>query len=61
MEGVFLPGDSTAVLRRHPVPEPGHGQVLIEVGASGICGSDIGYIYRGHKGYRGVDGPAYRG
>ncbi|MER6816887.1 zinc-binding dehydrogenase [Spirillospora sp. NPDC000708] len=61
MEGVFLPGDSTAVLRESDVPEPGHGQVLIEVGASGICGSDIGYIYRGYKGYRGVDGPAYRG
>ncbi|HEY8481830.1 MAG TPA: zinc-binding dehydrogenase [Spirillospora sp.] len=61
MKGVFLPGDSTAVLRDYPVPEPGHGQVLVEIGASGICGSDIGYIYRGYKGYRGVDGPAYRG
>ncbi|MEU6641875.1 zinc-binding dehydrogenase [Saccharomonospora sp. NPDC046836] len=61
MQGVYLPGDSTAVLRELTVPEPGYGQVLIEVGASGICGSDISYIYRGHKGHRGVDGPAYRG
>ncbi|MFV2177921.1 zinc-dependent alcohol dehydrogenase family protein [Actinomadura sp. LOL_011] len=61
MRGVFLPGDSTAVLREYPVPAPGHGQVLIEVGASGICGSDIGFIYREYKGYRGVDGPANRG
>ncbi|GAA5162781.1 MULTISPECIES: zinc-dependent alcohol dehydrogenase family protein [Amycolatopsis] len=61
MSGVYLPGDSTAVLRDLPVPEPGPGQVLVEVGASGICGSDIGYIYHGHKGHRGVDGPAYRG
>jgi threonine dehydrogenase-like Zn-dependent dehydrogenase len=61
MSGVYLPGDSTAVLRELPVPEPGPGQVLVEVGASGICGSDIGYIYREHKGHRGVDGPAYRG
>ena len=29
--------------------------------ASGICGSDIGYIYRGFKSYVGVTGPAYRG
>ncbi|MFI6024749.1 zinc-binding dehydrogenase [Amycolatopsis magusensis] len=61
MSGVYLPGDSTAVLRELPVPEPGPGQVLVEVGASGICGSDIGYIYHEHKGHRGVDGPAYRG
>ncbi|GLZ12220.1 oxidoreductase [Actinomadura sp. NBRC 104425] len=61
MRGVFLPGDCTAELREHDVPRPGHGQVLVEIGASGICGSDIGYIYRGYKGYRGVDGPAYRG
>ena len=37
MRGVFLPGDSTAGLREQDVPEPGYGQVLIEVGASGIC------------------------
>lgn len=61
MPGVFLPGDSTAILRQWDVPTPGPGQVLVEVGASGICGSDIGYIYRGYKGYRGIDGPAYRG
>ncbi|MDV3128058.1 zinc-binding dehydrogenase [Mycobacterium sp. 21AC1] len=61
MEGVYLPGDSTAVLRQFEVDRPGPGQVLLEVGASGICGSDIGYIYRGYKGYRGVDGPAYQG
>ncbi|MEQ3549021.1 zinc-binding dehydrogenase [Pseudonocardia nematodicida] len=61
MAGVYLPGDSTAVLRELPIPEPGPGQVLVEVGASGICGSDIGYIYHEHKGHRGVDGPAYRG
>lgn len=59
--GVYLPGDSTAVLREFTVAEPGPGQVLIEVGASGICGSDIGYIYHEHKGHRGVDGPAYQG
>ena len=62
MLGVFLPGDSTAELRSYDVPTPGPGQVLLEVGASGICGSDIGYIYRGYKSHKGLDGqPAYHG
>ncbi|AUS80467.1 alcohol dehydrogenase [Actinoalloteichus sp. AHMU CJ021] len=61
MRGVYLPGDSTAVVRELPVPSPGPGQLLLRVGASGICGSDIGYIYREHKTHRGQDGPAYRG
>jgi threonine dehydrogenase-like Zn-dependent dehydrogenase len=62
MAGVFLPGDSTAVLRTYPVPEPGPGQVLLAIGASGICGSDIGYIYRKYMTHKGLDGaPAYRG
>ncbi|MBB4662822.1 zinc-dependent alcohol dehydrogenase family protein [Conexibacter arvalis] len=61
MRGAYLPGDSTAVLRELPVPAPGHGQLLLRVEASGICGSDIGYIYREHKTHKGVDGPAYRG
>jgi threonine dehydrogenase-like Zn-dependent dehydrogenase len=62
MPGVFLPGDSTAELRTYRRPEPGPGQVLLAVGASGICGSDIGYIYRGYRSHKGLDGaPAYRG
>ncbi len=61
MRGVYLPGNSTAEVRELPVPVPGPGQVLLRVGAAGICGSDIGYIYREHKTHRGVDGPAYRG
>lgn len=60
MRGVYLPGDSTAVLRDLPVPSPGPGQVLLQIGASGICGSDIGYIYHEHKGHRGEEGGAYR-
>lgn len=61
MRGVYLPGDSTAVVRQIAVGEPGPGELLIRVGASGICGSDIGYIYRGYKGHRGEEGAAYRG
>lgn len=62
VRGVILPGDATAEVRDFPVPEPSHGQVVIRTGASGICGSDIGYIYRGYKTHKGLDGaPAYKG
>ncbi|MBD3174564.1 MAG: alcohol dehydrogenase catalytic domain-containing protein [Armatimonadia bacterium] len=50
MTGVVLPGDSTVEFREVAVPEPGHGQVLIEMKASSICGSDIRAIYREHLG-----------
>src|SRR4051794_30212522 len=59
MTGAYLPGDSTTVLRDVPVPEPGHGEVLIRMKASTICGSDIRCIYHEHlgkgpEGYQGV-------
>ena len=41
MMGVVLPGNSTVEFREYDVPEPGHGQVLLKVKASSICGSDI--------------------
>lgn len=46
MAGVYLPGDRQVEFRQVPVPEPGHGQVLIEMKASSICGSDLRAIYR---------------
>ncbi|MFV0430094.1 MAG: zinc-dependent alcohol dehydrogenase family protein [Arachnia sp.] len=62
MRGVFLPGDSTAQVRQYPIPTPGPGQLVIKMGASGICGSDLGYIYHEYKTHKGLDGkPAYRG
>ena len=50
MQGAILPGDSTAVLKTFKVPEPGHGEVLLRVKASTICGSDIRCIYHEHLG-----------
>ncbi len=50
MTGVLLPGNSTVELREFDVPEPGHGQVLVKMKASTICGSDIRAIYREHLG-----------
>ncbi|MDR1818245.1 MAG: zinc-binding dehydrogenase [Puniceicoccales bacterium] len=50
-----LPGDHTARLERRPVPRPGHGEVLLRMKASTICGSDIRCIYHEHLG-KGPEG-----
>ncbi len=55
MKAAFLPGNSTVELKSVPVPEPGHGEVLLAVKASTICGSDIRAIYREHLG-KGPEG-----
>jgi len=59
MKAAYLPGNSTVELREVAVPSPGHGEVLIAVKASTICGSDIRCIYHEHlgkgpEGYQGV-------
>ena len=59
MLGAYLPGNSTTQLKSVPVPEPGHGEVLLRMKASTICGSDIRCIYHEHlgkgpEGYQGV-------
>jgi threonine dehydrogenase-like Zn-dependent dehydrogenase len=59
MPGVVLPGNSTVEFKEYPIPDPGHGQVLVRMKASSICGSDIRAIYREHlgkgpEGYQGV-------
>ena len=46
MTAAYLPGDGTVELKETKVPEPGHGEVLIKIKASAICGSDIKFIYR---------------
>lgn len=51
MRGVLLPGERRVEIKEFPVPEPGHGQVLIKMKASSICGSDIRAIYREHLGH----------
>lgn len=59
MIGAYLPGNSTVELRAVPDPRPGHGEVLLRMKASTICGSDIRCIYHEHlgkgpEGYQGV-------
>ncbi len=55
MKGAILPGNSTAELREFPIPTPGHGEVLIKMKSSTICGSDIRCIYHEHLG-KGPEG-----
>jgi len=55
MKGAILPGNSTVEIREFEVPTPGHGEVLIKVKSSTICGSDIRCIYREHVG-KGPEG-----
>ncbi|MEJ2861185.1 zinc-dependent alcohol dehydrogenase family protein [Actinomycetospora flava] len=50
MRGVYLPGGRRVDLREVPDPEPGRGQVVVEMRASTICGSDLRAIYREHLG-----------
>ncbi|MEA2518029.1 MAG: hypothetical protein QOF49_109 [Chloroflexota bacterium] len=58
MRGVVLPGERRVQWIERDVPSPGHGQVVLRMRASSICGSDIRAIYREHLGH----GPeAYQG
>lgn len=50
MLSVYLPGGRQVDLRSVPDPTPGHGQVVVGVRASTICGSDLRAIYREHLG-----------
>ncbi len=59
MRGAILPGNSTVAFKEYGIPKPGHGQVLLRIKSSTICGSDIRAIYREHlgkgpEGYQGV-------
>lgn len=55
MKAAYLPGNSTVDIREVPIPEPGHGEVLLKMKSSTVCGSDIRAIYRGHGG-KGPEG-----
>jgi len=45
MQGVVFPGDRTVAFVEFPDPSPGPGQVVVEIKASGMCGSDL-HVYR---------------
>ena len=45
MKGIVFLGNRRCEVREFPVPEPGAGEVLIRIKATGICGSDL-HVYR---------------
>lgn len=55
MLGAILPGNSTVQMREFDIPVPKHGEVLIKMKSSTICGSDIRCIYHEHLG-KGPEG-----
>jgi threonine dehydrogenase-like Zn-dependent dehydrogenase len=55
MKGAILPGNSSVELKDFDIPQPGHGEVLIKMKSSTICGSDIRCIYHEHLG-KGPEG-----
>jgi threonine dehydrogenase-like Zn-dependent dehydrogenase len=54
MRGVTFPGDRKIEFIDFPDPTPGPGEVVLEIKASGMCGSDL-------KSYRAKGGPAALG
>lgn len=48
MKGLTFPGDREVALTEFPDPTPGMGEVVVEIKASGMCGSDL-HGYRRSK------------
>ncbi len=53
MKGIVFTGDRKLELQQFPDPTPGPGEVVLEIKASGMCGSDL-------KFYRSAPGEAAR-
>jgi len=49
MKAVVFPGDRKLEFLEFPDPTPGPGEVVLEIKASGMCGSDLKY-YRASGG-----------
>src|SRR3954452_7248718 len=65
MRGVVLPGDRRVEILDFPDPTPGPGEVVLEIKASGLCGSDLKF-YRAtggaaSLGFTAADGPVIAG
>jgi L-iditol 2-dehydrogenase len=51
MKAVVLENQAALVVRDVPTPEPDAGQVLLQVRAVSICGSDVSRYVKGHRTY----------
>jgi (R,R)-butanediol dehydrogenase/meso-butanediol dehydrogenase/diacetyl reductase len=56
MRAVFIHGPGDVRLEERSEPECGPDDVLIQVRACGVCGSDLAYIDRGQADFREIDG-----
>lgn len=41
MRTSVLRGEHNVVVEERPIPAPGPGEVLVQVGSVGVCGSDV--------------------
>jgi propanol-preferring alcohol dehydrogenase len=46
MKALQFPGSREVFIKEFPDPKPGKDEVVIRMKASGICGSDLNYLYR---------------
>jgi L-iditol 2-dehydrogenase len=56
-----LRGVGDVAVEERPVPEPAPGEVLVEIGSVGVCGSDVHYFEHGRIGPYVVDAPLVLG
>jgi L-iditol 2-dehydrogenase len=56
-----LRGVGDVAVEERPVPEPAAGEVLVEIGSVGVCGSDVHYFEHGRIGPYVVDAPLVLG
>jgi L-iditol 2-dehydrogenase len=61
MQVSVLRGVGDVAVEQRPVPEPGPGEVLVEIGSVGVCGSDIHYYEHGRIGPYVVQSPLILG
>ncbi|MFT9474811.1 zinc-dependent alcohol dehydrogenase family protein [Streptomyces sp. Mo3] len=60
MQGAVFLGDRTVELRDFPDPQPGPGEVVVAIKASGMCGSDL-HVYREQPGRATTSGEHING
>jgi len=61
MQVAVLRGTQDLAIERRPVPEPGPGEVLVQINAVGVCGSDVHYYQHGRIGDFVVESPMVLG
>lgn len=61
MRVALLTGPKRIEIEERPVPQPGPGEVLVKVGAVGVCGSDVHYYAEGRIGSAKVVYPTVLG